>query len=55
MILANHCDEVMEAIIRMSGRKGLLIGIHLSDVERRLLNALTLLQELRADGDSPIV
>ncbi|MVA36324.1 hypothetical protein [Agrobacterium vitis] len=43
MVLANHCDEVMEAIIRMTGRKSL------DDVERRLVSALTLIREVEAE------
>ncbi|HEY0122068.1 MAG TPA: hypothetical protein VGC14_09960 [Rhizobium sp.] len=51
MVLANHCDEVMEAIIRMTGRKRLLVGVRLDDVERRLSAALTLIREVEISGD----
>ncbi|WFN88392.1 hypothetical protein [Agrobacterium pusense] len=48
MVLANHCDEVMEAIIRMAGRKSLLVAVRLDDVERRLSAALALIREVEA-------
>lgn len=48
MVLANHCDEVMEAIIRMTGRKSLLVAVRLDDVERRLSAALALIREVEA-------
>lgn len=51
MVLANHCDEVMEAIIRMSGRRRLLVGVRLDDVERRLSAALTLIREVEISAD----
>ncbi|NTH16461.1 hypothetical protein G6L99_30560 [Agrobacterium rhizogenes] len=50
MVLANHCDEVMDAIIRMTGRKNLLVGIRLEDVERRLSAALALIREVERSG-----
>lgn len=49
MVLANHCDEVMEAIIRMTGRKTLLTGIRLVDLEKRLLAALALIRDIEAE------
>lgn len=51
MVLANHCDEVMEAIIRMTGRKSLLVRVHLDDLERRLMVALSVIREVKTSLD----
>lgn len=44
MALAKHSDEVMEAIIRQSGRDALLVSIHLDEIEQRLTSALKVLR-----------
>jgi hypothetical protein len=51
MVLARHCDEVMAALIHMTGRKSVLMGFRLEEIEGRLLTALSLLHELKAEGD----
>jgi hypothetical protein len=35
----------------MTGRKSALMGFRLDEIERRLLTALSLLHELKAEGD----
>lgn len=47
MMLANHCDEVMDAIVRMSGRSSLSVGLRLESVEKGLVAALKLVREVR--------
>lgn len=51
VVLARHCDEVMAALVHMTGRKSVLMGFRLDEIERRLLTALSLLHELKAEGD----
>jgi hypothetical protein len=48
MLLANHCDDVMEAIISMTGRRRLLVAVRLDEVERRLSAALALVRDVQA-------
>ncbi|WP_018897866.1 hypothetical protein [Rhizobium sp. 2MFCol3.1] len=50
MLLATHCDDVMEAIIMMAGRDSLLVAVSLDDVERRLTAALALVRSVQATG-----
>ena len=47
MVLANHCDEVMDAIIRMSGRSMLSASLRLDAAEKSLVGALKLVREIR--------
>ena len=47
MVLANHCDEVMDAIIRMSGRSTLSASLRLDIAEKSLVGALQLIREIR--------
>jgi hypothetical protein len=49
MVLARYCDEVMVAVMRMAGRKSGLMTFTLDEVERRLLTALSMLHELKAE------
>lgn len=47
MVLANHCDEVMEAIIRMSGHGSFSVCLRLEVAEKSLVAALKLVREIR--------
>lgn len=47
MILANHCDEVMDAIIQMSGRNSLSIFLRIDSIEKNLVSALKLVRDTR--------
>lgn len=50
MTLANQCDEVMGAIILMTGRKWMLMSIDLLAAEKSLISALTLVREIQRDS-----
>ncbi len=45
-----RCDEVMEAIIGMTGRQLLLVPVRLDEVDRALSSALVLVREIKASG-----
>ncbi len=52
MSLANHCDEVMEAMMLLAGRKTLLLGMNLQDLETRLELALKIVRSFADDEAS---
>lgn len=50
MTLANQCDEVMDAIIMMTGRRWMLMSVDLVAAEKNLVRALTLVREIQRDS-----
>lgn len=53
MVLANHCDEVMDAIIRMSGRSTLSASLRLEAAEKSLVAALKLVRDIQRQNVQP--
>jgi hypothetical protein len=46
MSLANHCDEVMEAMMLLAGRRSLSVSVKLQDLETRLELALHIIRSV---------
>jgi len=49
MSLANHCDEVMEAMMLLAGRKSLSVSVKLQDLETRLELALQIVRSVASE------
>jgi hypothetical protein len=47
LILARHCDEVLEAMIVIMDRRELLVGYKISDMERRIRELADALGDLK--------
>ncbi len=47
MVLANQCDEVMDAIIQMSGRNLLSVSLRMDSIEENLVSALKHIRSIR--------
>ncbi len=49
LILARHCDEVLDAMITIMDRRELLVGHKISDIERRVRELAEALRYLKRE------
>lgn len=50
VVLAQHSDEVLNAVLSMAGRHDLLVGQKVADLDRRIVELSLILRELNYQG-----